>query len=58
MENGLYNFRKIICGVANGVLGKEVRNAARHISEKASKFNRQDKGLIQELSDHMETKGM
>ena len=29
------NFRKIICEVADGLLGKKVRTAARNISEKA-----------------------
>ena len=35
MEDGWNNFRKIICEVADSVLGKEVRTAARNFSEKA-----------------------
>jgi len=35
VEDGWINFRKIICEVSDGVLGKNVRNAARNISEKA-----------------------
>ena len=35
MEDGWDNFRKTICDVADGVLGKKVKTAARDISEKA-----------------------
>jgi hypothetical protein len=36
MEDGWKNFRKIICEVAEGVLGKKARTAAKmNISEKA-----------------------
>ena len=35
VEDGWNNFRKIICKIANGALGKKVRRAARNISEKA-----------------------
>ena len=34
MEDGWNHFRKTICEVANGVLRKKVRTAARNISEK------------------------
>ena len=35
VEDVWNNFRKTICEVANGALGKKVRTAARNISEKA-----------------------
>jgi hypothetical protein len=35
VEDEWNNFRKVICEVADGVLGNKVRNAARKISEKA-----------------------
>ena len=35
MKDGWNNFRKTICDVADGVLGKKVKTAARNISEKA-----------------------
>ena len=35
MEEGWNNVRKTICEVADGVLGKKVKTAARNISEKA-----------------------
>ena len=35
VEDGWNNFRKTICEVADGVLGKKVKTAARNISEKA-----------------------
>ena len=38
VEDEWNNFRKIICKVADGVLGKKVRSAARDISEKALCF--------------------
>ena len=50
MEDGLNNFRKIMCDVADGVLGKKVRTAARNISEKALCLG-EEKGLLQELSE-------
>ena len=34
-EDGWYNFRKMVCEIADGVLGKTVRNAAGNISENA-----------------------
>ena len=34
VEDGWNNFRKTICVVAFGVLGKKVKTAARNISEK------------------------
>ena len=35
VEDEWNNFRKTICEVADGVLGKKVQTAARNISEKA-----------------------
>ena len=35
VEDGWNKFRKIICEVADGVLGKKVMTAARNISERA-----------------------
>ena len=35
MEDRWNNFRKTVCEVADGVLGKKVKTAARIISEKA-----------------------
>jgi len=35
VEDGWNNFRKTICEVADGILGKKVKTAARNISEKA-----------------------
>ena len=34
VEDGWNNFRKMICEVADGVLGKKARIAARNINEK------------------------
>ena len=42
--------KKTIREVADGVLRKKIRTAARNISEKAFMFNREEKGFIQELS--------
>ena len=35
VEDSWNNFRKTICEVADGVLGKKIKTAARNISEKA-----------------------
>jgi hypothetical protein len=49
-EDGWNTFRKTICEVADGVLGKKVRNAARNISEKALCL-KEEKRLVKELSE-------
>ena len=45
MEDSWKNFRKTICEVADGVLGKKVRTAARNISEKALCLIERRRGL-------------
>ena len=51
-EDGWNTFRKTICEVADGVLGKKVRNAARNISEKALCLIERRRGLYKNyLSD-------
>ena len=45
MEDGWNNCRKTICEVADGVLGKKVRTAARNISEKALCLIEKRRGL-------------
>ena len=45
VEDGLNNFRKTICEVADGVLGKKVRTAARNISVKTLCLIDRKKGL-------------
>ena len=47
MEDSLNNFRKTICEIADGVLGKKVRAAARNICEKVL-FNREEERIVQE----------
>ena len=50
MEDGWNNFRKTICEVSDGVLGKKVKTAAKNISEKALCY-REEKGFVQELPE-------
>ena len=45
VEDGWNNFRKIICKVADVVLGKKVNAAARNISEKAICLKDKRRGL-------------
>jgi hypothetical protein len=45
VEDELNNPRKIICEVADDVLGKKVKNAARNISEKALSLIERRRGL-------------
>ena len=57
MEDGWNNFRKIICEVADGVLGKKLKTAARNISEEDLCLIERSRGLYKNcLSD--QTKGM
>jgi hypothetical protein len=52
VEDGWNNFRETICEVADGVLGKKVRTAARNISEKVSCLIQRRTGLYKNyLSD-------
>ena len=51
MEDGWSNFRKAICEVAEGVLGKKDRTAARNISKKALCLIERRTGFVQELSE-------
>ena len=52
MEYGWNNFRKAICEVADGVLGKKVKTAARSISAKALCLIERRRGLYKKyLSD-------
>jgi len=52
MEDGWNNFRKAICEVAEGILGKKVRTAASNISEKVLCLIERRKGLYKNyLSD-------
>ena len=45
VEDGWNNFRKIVCEVANGVLGKKVKTAAKNISEKDQCLMKRRRGL-------------
>jgi len=45
MEDVWNNFRKIICEVADSVLGNKVKTAARNISEKALCLIERKRGL-------------
>ena len=52
MEDGWNNFRKTICEVADGVLGKSAKTATRNISEKALGLIESRRGLYKNyLSD-------
>ena len=51
VEDEWNNFRKTICEVADGVLGKKVKTAARNISEKALCLIESRRGFVQELSE-------
>ena len=44
-EDGWNNFRKIICEVADGVLGKKIKTAARNIRETAICLIERRRGL-------------
>ena len=55
VEDGWNNFRKIICEVANGVLGKKVRNATRNINEKALCFIERRRGLCKNYLSYTTT---
>jgi len=50
VEDGWNNFRKTISEVANGVLGKKLGLQLR-ILVKNFMFNREEKGLVQKLSE-------
>ena len=45
------SYRRTICEVADGFLGKKIRDIARYISENAICLNKEEKGLVQELSE-------
>ena len=52
VEDGWNNFRKTICEVADGVLGKSAKTATRNISEKALGLIESRRGLYKNyLSD-------
>ena len=60
VEDGWNTFRKKICEVADGVLGKSAKTATRNISEKALGLIESRRGLYKNyLSDRSyEKKGM
>ena len=60
VEDGWNNFRKRVCEVADGVLGKKVKTASRNISEKALCLieRRRVCTRIIVITDHMKTKEM
>jgi len=45
VDDGWNNFRKAIRGIADGILGKKVKTAARNISEKALCLIERRRGL-------------
>ena len=54
MEDGWNNFRKTFCEVADDVLGKSVKTAARNISEKDLCFIERRRGFYKNcLSDRL-----
>ena len=54
MEDGWKNFRKTICEVADGALGKSAKTATRNISEKALSLIESRRGLYRNyLSDRL-----
>ena len=52
VKDGWNNFRKTICDVADGVLGKKVESAARNISVKASWLIERRRGLYKNYLKH------